>query len=45
MKASAFPINGWDGTSNGTALPDGTYYYVFGCPSGKPVTGAVLILR
>lgn len=45
LKASAFPVTGWDGTSNGTALPDGTYYYVFGCPSGKPVTGSVLILR
>lgn len=45
MKSSAFPVTGWDGTSNGTALPDGTYYYVFGCPSGKPVTGSVLILR
>jgi gliding motility-associated-like protein len=45
LKASAFPATGWDGTSNGTPLPDGTYYYVFGCPSGKPVTGSVLILR
>jgi gliding motility-associated-like protein len=45
IKASAFPVTGWDGTSNGTALPDGTYYYVLGCPTGKPITGSVLILR
>jgi gliding motility-associated-like protein len=35
----------WDGTYNGTAVPDGTYYYVFSCPAGKPVTGAVLVFR
>ena len=45
LKASAFPVTGWDGTSNGTPLPDGTYYYVFGCPTGTPITGSVLILR
>jgi gliding motility-associated-like protein len=35
----------WNGTYNGTAVPDGTYYYVFSCPSEKPVTGAVLVFR
>jgi gliding motility-associated-like protein len=36
----------WDGTSQGgQAVPDGTYYYVFGCPSEKPITGNVLIIR
>lgn len=45
IKVSAFPVTGWDGTSGGTAVPAGTYYYVLGCPSGKPVTGSVLIVR
>jgi gliding motility-associated-like protein len=35
----------WDGTYNGTPVPDGTYYYVLGCPSQKPVTGTVLVFR
>jgi len=39
---------GWKGTSSpsgGSPLPAGTYYYVFGCPNSKPVTGSVLIVR
>ena len=35
----------WDGTYQGNAVPNGTYYYVFGCPAEKPVTGNVLIIR
>jgi gliding motility-associated-like protein len=35
----------WDGTYQGKAVPDGTYYYVYGCPDQKPVTGSVLIFR
>ena len=35
----------WDGTYEGKQVPIGTYYYVFGCPSEKPITGAVLIMR
>jgi gliding motility-associated-like protein len=35
----------WDGTYSGSAVPNGTYYYVFGCPNEKPVTGSVLIIR
>lgn len=37
--------NQWDGTYEGRPVPDGTYYYVFGCPNLKPLTGSVLIFR
>ena len=36
--------NDWDGTYDGKPVPDGTYYYVFGCDS-KSVSGSVLIFR
>lgn len=35
----------WDGTYQGKAVPVGTYYYVFGCPSEKAITGSVLIMK
>ncbi len=35
----------WDGNYNGNAVPEGTYYYVFGCPNEKPATGNVLVIR
>lgn len=35
----------WDGTYQGKPVPDGTYYYVFGCDGVKPATGSVLIFR
>lgn len=35
----------WDGTYQGAAVPLGTYYYVFGCPGEKVLTGNVLIMR
>lgn len=35
----------WNGTYNGQPVPDGTYFFVFGCPDKKPVTGSVLIFR
>lgn len=35
----------WDGTYQGKTVPVGTYYYVFGCPSEKPITGSVLIMK
>lgn len=31
----------WDGQ----AVPKGTYYYVFGCPAEKPITGNVLLIK
>lgn len=37
--------NNWDGTVNGTPVPEGVYYYVFGCPNLKAVTGTVTIIR
>lgn len=35
----------WDGTYQGVAVPEGTYYFVYGCPDQKPVTGNVLVFR
>ena len=35
----------WDGTYQGKVVPDGTYYYVYGCPDEKPLTGSVLIFK
>lgn len=35
----------WDGTYQGKHVPVGTYYYVFGCPSEKPITGNVLVMK
>ena len=37
--------NEWDGTINGTQLPEGTYYYVFDCPDGRSLNGPITILR
>ena len=37
--------NDWNGTYNERPVPDGTYFFVFGCPDKKPVTGSVLIFR
>lgn len=38
--------NDWNGTYQGRPVPDGTYFYVFGCPTNeKPVTGSVLVFR
>lgn len=36
--------NTWDGTKDGKALPDGTYYYIIKC-NDKVYKGAVTILR
>ncbi|MFH1319639.1 MAG: gliding motility-associated C-terminal domain-containing protein [Bacteroidota bacterium] len=39
-------INDWDGTYNGTNLPDGTYYYVIKCPGSEIIfKGVITILR
>ncbi len=35
----------WDGTYQGNPVPDGTYYYVYGCPDEEPVTGSVLVFK
>jgi hypothetical protein len=45
FETKSFPVTGWDGVANGKPVPDGTYYYVMGCPGSKPVTGSVLIVR
>lgn len=37
--------NNWDGTFNGARVPEGVYYYVFGCPNGKSATGTVAVIR
>ncbi len=38
-------MNQWDGTYNGAQLPEGVYFFVFGCENKKPITGSVLIIR
>lgn len=35
----------WDGTYQGKPVPDGTYFYVYGCPDQKPLTGSVLVFK
>jgi gliding motility-associated-like protein len=35
----------WDGTYMGNPVPAGTYYYVYGCPDKKPLTGSVLVFK
>ena len=37
--------NTWDGTYEGTPLPEGVYYFVFACPELNPKTGSVLLVR
>lgn len=37
--------NNWDGTIKGNPLPLGVYYYVFGCPNKKSLTGTVTVIR
>ena len=36
---------GWDGTNNGSQLPEAVYYYIFSCPDKNAITGAVMIKR
>lgn len=35
----------WDGMYQGKPVPDGTYFYVYGCPGQKPLTGSVLVFK
>jgi gliding motility-associated-like protein len=37
--------NDWNAQVNGNALPEGVYYFVFGCTSEKPLTGTVTVVR
>lgn len=37
--------NDWDGTNEGSILPEGIYYYVFSCENAKPVSGTVLLVK
>ncbi|MFM9075585.1 MAG: gliding motility-associated C-terminal domain-containing protein, partial [Bacteroidota bacterium] len=37
--------NKWDGNFNGKPLPEGTYYYVMGCPDRPAISGHLLIAR
>jgi gliding motility-associated-like protein len=39
-----YPIP-WDGTSNGSAVPDGAYFYVITCAGKTTQTGSVTIAR
>lgn len=35
----------WDGTFNGSVLPQGVYFYVIRCPDQKPLNSTVTIIR
>jgi gliding motility-associated-like protein len=37
--------NDWKAEVNGNQLPEGVYYFVFGCPDEKPTTGTVTVVR
>jgi gliding motility-associated-like protein len=37
--------NDWNATYEGIPVPEGVYYYVFSCPTLKPLTGTVLVVR
>jgi gliding motility-associated-like protein len=45
FEVTGYPTTGWDGTNQGKEVPQGTYYFVFSCPTGNLTTGSVLILR
>jgi gliding motility-associated-like protein len=45
FQVTGYPVEGWDGTFDGKEVPEGTYYFVFGCPAGTPSSGSVLIVR
>lgn len=35
----------WNGTFNGSLLPQGVYFYVIRCPGKKPLNGSVTLIR
>jgi gliding motility-associated-like protein len=35
----------WNGTFNGSTLPQGVYFYVIRCPNKKPTNGSVTLIR
>lgn len=35
----------WNGTFNGSLLPQGAYFYVIRCPAKKPINGSVTLIR
>lgn len=37
--------NDWDGTLNGSNLPEGAYYYILTCSSSEVHTGSIAIIR
>jgi gliding motility-associated-like protein len=37
--------NNWDGTYNGSPLPEGVYFYVFTCPNNKAKTGTIALIH
>lgn len=37
--------NTWDGTYQGKQVPEGTYFYVFGCTDKTPLSGTILVAR
>jgi len=46
FKQKGFPTEGWDGRSNGRALPMDSYYYILDLKNGKePIVGNVTIIR
>jgi gliding motility-associated-like protein len=45
LEVKGYTNPGWDGKVNGKDVPEGTYFYVLACPTGKPLTGSVLIIR
>lgn len=44
-QGSVLAGNPWNGRGTNGPVPDGTYYYVIGCPDGGKKTGSVLIVR
>ena len=37
--------NDWDGTKEGTNLPEGTYFYIINCNDDQPISGSITLIR